>query len=926
MPLTTRYGFAEAPTSAIVGDGSLAWTTSTGALAAAGTTLTVAASAAFPAALEFDIVIGVRDPATGVWATAEVRHVTVVSGTTWTVSAGSIDHVSGSDIAHVLTATALKHNPGALTDAGDLPYLLSTGRMGRLAAPADGAYAVTWASGVPSWTTVGSGLSFADLATPPGGTALGSSAAPFATLTVGPAGHVQIGTPSVVGGTGLYTVSIGPAAWTRFGVDATWPLIVSNLDDDAGKTDLGIAAYVNTTTKYGFAEIDFGLVNSSYIVEGGGLGKWVFLNGVEGWMANDGTITNASWYVYDALASRNVMTLTPTAATFADTVTATDFLLSGGGTLATQTYVNAQGFVTASSATAFTNKTGAISQWTNDASFTTLAAVAGVGYVPGTRTVNGHALSANVTVTASDLSLGSVENAAASGLYVPLTRTVNGHALSANVSVTASDLSLGSVENTALSTWAGTTTVTTLGTIATGVWSGTAIVDGKIAAALTGKTYNGLTLTSTTGTFTLAAAKVFTVSNTLTLAGTDATTMTFPATSATLARTDAANTFTGHQTLEGVTSTGATGTGKFVFDGTPTLVTPVLGAATATSLNGNTFTTGTYTLTGAAGKTLTFNQSITLTGTDAQTYTFPTTSATLARTDAANTFTGVQTMTAPAITGPVTLTDVAGSSALTLTGATQTTSFPLITATQTWNAGAVTFTALKLNVTSTASAAASMFLDFQLAGVSQFSIDKNGNVSALNGVASVGGTLNGFVTTGTKLRQGTGANFQVDATSGLVIANGLALGFNASNATTAPDAFMVRAGAAAIQYGADVNGAAASQILQACNGITGTDKTGGNFTFASGKGTGAGAVSSLIFQTPTLLVSGSTAQSLTTRLTISVNGIAQTAGYHEMVEMTAPAAGAADSVRIYAVDNGSGKTQLMALFSSGAAQQLAIQP
>ncbi len=41
---------------------------------------------------------------------------------------------------------------------------------------------------------------------------------------------------------------------------------------------------------------------------------------------------------------------------------------------------------------------------------------------------------------------------------------------------------------------------------------------------------------------------------------------------------------TGHVLIEGVTSTGATGTGKFVFDGTPTLVTPVLGVATATSL------------------------------------------------------------------------------------------------------------------------------------------------------------------------------------------------------------------------------------------------------------------------------------------------------------------------------------------------------
>lgn len=42
-------------------------------------------------------------------------------------------------------------------------------------------------------------------------------------------------------------------------------------------------------------------------------------------------------------------------------------------------------------------------------------------------------------------------------------------------------LSLNNVENTALSTWAGSTNITTLGTIATGVWSGTAIANNKLA-------------------------------------------------------------------------------------------------------------------------------------------------------------------------------------------------------------------------------------------------------------------------------------------------------------------------------------------------------------------------------------------------------------------------------------------------------------
>src|SRR3954470_15675865 len=70
------------------------------------------------------------------------------------------------------------------------------------------------------------------------------------------------------------------------------------------------------------------------------------------------------------------------------------------------------------------------------------------------------------------------------------------------------------------------------------------------------------------------------------------------------------------------------GTGAAIFAG------GALGAATATSINGNVFTSGTYTLTGAAAKTLTFNNSLILAGTDSTTQTFPTTTATIARTDA----------------------------------------------------------------------------------------------------------------------------------------------------------------------------------------------------------------------------------------------------------------------------------------------------
>lgn len=74
-----------------------------------------------------------------------------------------------------------------------------------------------------------------------------------------------------------------------------------------------------------------------------------------------------------------------------------------------------------------------------------------------------------------------------------------------------------------------------------------------------------------------------------------------------------------------------TGSGFLVFATSPTLVTPTLGVATATTVNKVTFTTPATgsTLTILDGKTLTVNNTITLAGTDAQTYIFPTISATM---------------------------------------------------------------------------------------------------------------------------------------------------------------------------------------------------------------------------------------------------------------------------------------------------------
>lgn len=106
----------------------------------------------------------------------------------------------------------------------------------------------------------------------------------------------------------------------------------------------------------------------------------------------------------------------------------------------------------------------------------------------------------------------------------------------------------------------------------------------------------------------------------------------------------------------GVTT--STGTGAVVRATSPALVTPSLGAASATTINNLTIT-GTFTgatLTIADTKTLAANNTLTLAGTDGTTITFPSTSAAVARIDASQSFAGTQTFNGPMVTAVQTLT------------------------------------------------------------------------------------------------------------------------------------------------------------------------------------------------------------------------------------------------------------------------------
>ena len=123
---------------------------------------------------------------------------------------------------------------------------------------------------------------------------------------------------------------------------------------------------------------------------------------------------------------------------------------------------------------------------------------------------------------------------------------------------------------------------------------------------------NGLTVTSSTGTLTIAAGKTLTQNFSGTYAGTDGTTMTFPATNATLARTDAAQTFTGTQTF-GSTIVGSINGNAATVTTNANLTGPITSVGNATAVANQTGTGSTFVM--SASPTITGTLTATLTGT-----------------------------------------------------------------------------------------------------------------------------------------------------------------------------------------------------------------------------------------------------------------------------------------------------------------------
>jgi len=176
--------------------------------------------------------------------------------------------------------------------------------------------------------------------------------------------------------------------------------------------------------------------------------------------------------------------------------------------------------------------------------------------------------------------------------------------------------------------------------------------------------------------------------------------------------------------------------------------------------------------------------------------------------------------------------------AVTLGGATVTASAPVLDLSQTWNDSGVTFTGLKLNVTNTASAAASALLDLQVGGTSVFGIRRDGalrisgNTSCLLYRSSPNVILENFGVTA----------YLVNSGSWFLNTGTASLGWT--------DSLFSRPAAGAIQFGGTDAASPVAYTVSAQSVIAGTSNTSGvDWTLQGSRPTNTGTAGKIKLDT-----------------------------------------------------------------------------
>ena len=545
--------FANAPNPS---DLSAGWTTLQETLDASTTTVRVVSNFAFPQTTQFRILIEnewllvVGNAGTNVW--------TVVRGIEDSTAA---PHAAGLRVFHVLTAGGLARNPRSMRVPGDIEYLDSNFSPASLAGPVDGDYVMRWTGGVPSWSAAPTsiGLTVDNFASPN----VSQWANDVSYATTGYVDAVRAVPPSA--GSNKVLFDNGTTySWSDSLVVSELRVFTPNSDQELRWRDNGLSVKAPTAGDETFVDVSIfdpegnaifgnvGQVASTYLF---GIGGEVVLDAVIDhgpiaafgygnqssfdWLhgnvllfgrALNPTDDNQTWFgdsqypVY--LNSSGTVFKLPTADGTDGQVMATD----GSGNLS---FISIETISLTVSNFASPN----ISQWTNDAAYTTATDIAGLGYLTTASAAVTYATISAVAalssaVSASFSALGTAAYTASSAYEVPLT-------FSTGLTRTTNTITINTSQNIAT-----LSNLTTDGLVKTSGGTGTLSID-------------------TTAYTTLAA-----------VAGVGYALTTNPLSQ--FAGTTSAQ-------LASVMSD-ETGSGALVFATSPTLVTPTLGVASGTSL------------------------------------------------------------------------------------------------------------------------------------------------------------------------------------------------------------------------------------------------------------------------------------------------------------------------------------------------------